>query len=77
MAASLTLAIPSKGRLQEQVHAYFADAGITMKKAAGARGYRATLSGFPDIDVMLLSASEIAGWLACRAMCISASRARI
>jgi ATP phosphoribosyltransferase len=59
----LTLAIPSKGRLQEQVHAYFADAGIAMKKAAGARGYRATLSGFADIDVMLLSASEIAAGL--------------
>lgn len=60
MAAALTLAIPSKGRLQEQVHAYFADAGIAMKKSAGARGYRATLSGFAEVDVMLLSASEIA-----------------
>lgn len=58
--AALTLAVPSKGRLQEQVHAYFADAGASLKQAAGARGYRATLNGLVDIDVMLLSASEIA-----------------
>jgi ATP phosphoribosyltransferase len=63
MSAALTLAIPSKGRLQEQVQEYFADAGLPMKKAAGARGYRATLAGFADVDVMLLSASEIAAAL--------------
>jgi ATP phosphoribosyltransferase len=61
--AALTLAVPSKGRLQEQVNAYFADAGATLKQSAGARGYRATLAGFPDIEVMLLSASEIASSL--------------
>jgi ATP phosphoribosyltransferase len=59
----LTLAIPSKGRLQEQASAYFADAGMPLKKSDGARGYRATLSGLPGIDVMLLSASEIAAAL--------------
>ncbi len=61
--AALTLAVPSKGRLQEQVNAYFADAGAVLKQTAGARGYRATLSGFADIEVMLLSASEIASSL--------------
>ena len=61
--AALTLAIPSKGRLQEQVQAYFTDAGAGLKQLAGARGYRASLSGFADIDVMLLSASEIAAAL--------------
>lgn len=59
----LTLAIPSKGRLQEQAAAYFADAGMPLKQSAGARGYRATLEGNPGIDVMLLSASEIAAAL--------------
>ncbi len=63
MSAKLTLAIPSKGRLQEQAQGYFADAGLAMSKAAGARGYRATLGGMPDVDVMLLSASEIAAAL--------------
>ncbi|HEX3675275.1 MAG TPA: ATP phosphoribosyltransferase [Rhizomicrobium sp.] len=60
MSGKLILAVPSKGRLQEQAQAYFADAGLAMSKAAGARGYRATLAGMPDIDVMLVSAGEIA-----------------
>ena len=63
MSARLTLAVPSKGRLKEQVQAYFADAGLPMHGSAGARGYRATLEGIPEIDVMLLSASEIAAAL--------------
>ncbi len=63
MSARLTLAVPSKGRLQEQVNAYFADAGLPMTKSAGARGYRATLAGFADVDVQLLSATEIANAL--------------
>jgi len=58
----LTLAIPSKGRLQEQANEFFADAGLPLKQAAGARGYRATMRGL-DVDVMLLSASEIAAAL--------------
>jgi ATP phosphoribosyltransferase len=61
--AALTLAEPSKGRLQEQVNDYFKDAGATLKQSAGARGYRATLAGFADVEVMLLSASEIASSL--------------
>lgn len=61
--SALTLAVPSKGRLQEQVNDYFADAGATLTQSAGARGYRATLAGLPDIEVMLLSASEIASSL--------------
>lgn len=61
--AALTLAIPSKGRLKESCDSYFADAGAVLKQTAGARGYRASLSGFPDIEVMLLSASEIASSL--------------
>jgi ATP phosphoribosyltransferase len=63
MTQPLSLAIPSKGRLQEQVQRYFEDAGLSLAQAQGARGYRATLSGFPEIDVRLMSASEIAGAL--------------
>ncbi|MDE2494333.1 MAG: ATP phosphoribosyltransferase [Alphaproteobacteria bacterium] len=63
MADPLTLAIPSKGRLKEQVDAHFAAAGVALKQTAGARGYRATVDGLPGIDVMLLSASEIASAL--------------
>jgi ATP phosphoribosyltransferase len=60
---TLTLAIPSKGRLQEQAAEWFADAGLALKQTSGARGYRATLAGLPDIEVRLLSASEIAASL--------------
>ncbi|MBS0274258.1 MAG: ATP phosphoribosyltransferase [Proteobacteria bacterium] len=63
MSGKLILAVPSKGRLQEQAQAYFADAGLAMSKAAGARGYRATMEGMPEVDVMMLSASEIAAAL--------------
>ena len=63
MTTPFVLAVPSKGRLQEQAQAYFADASLPMSKAAGARGYRATIDGMPEIDVMMLSASEIASAL--------------
>jgi ATP phosphoribosyltransferase len=59
----LTLAIPSKGRLKDNCNAWFADRGVVMEQTAGARGYRASFSGLPGIEVMLLSASEIASAL--------------
>jgi ATP phosphoribosyltransferase len=62
-APALVLAIPSKGRLQEQVSHYLADAGISLKQVAGARDYRASLSSQPGIDVKLMSSAEIAGAL--------------
>ena len=58
----LTLAIPSKGRLKENCNAWFAERGAVME-IAGGRGYRATLAGLPDVEVMLLSAGEIAASL--------------
>jgi len=64
MSEPLTLAIPSKGRLKEQVDATFAKAGVALVQTAGARGYRATVEGHPGVDVMLLSSSEIAAALA-------------
>jgi ATP phosphoribosyltransferase len=59
----LTLAIPSKGRLKEACGAWFADAGLVIEQTAGARGYRAAFAGLPDIEIMLLSAGEIASSL--------------
>ena len=55
MSEPVTLAIPSKGRLKEQVDKHFAAAGVALKQTAGARGYRATVEGQSGIDVMLLS----------------------
>ncbi|HYM18037.1 MAG TPA: ATP phosphoribosyltransferase [Micropepsaceae bacterium] len=60
MTNALVLAIPSKGRLQEQVADYLADAGMAIKQAAGARDYRAKLDGQPGIEVKLMSSGEIA-----------------
>ena len=56
---TLTLAIPSKGRLKEQTEAYLADCGLKLRQMGGDRGYTATLEGAPNVNV-LLSASEIA-----------------
>jgi ATP phosphoribosyltransferase len=61
--SALTIALPSKGRLQEQALVFLADAGLNVAQARGARDYVATLSGVPDISVALLSAAEIAGEL--------------
>jgi ATP phosphoribosyltransferase len=56
----LVLALPSKGRLYEQVSHYLSDAGVAPKQVAGARDYRAQLVGQPGIDVKLMSSAEIA-----------------
>lgn len=57
---SLILAVPSKGRLKEQAEEFFAKAGFHIEAIGGARGYFARIAGLPDVEVRLLSASEIA-----------------
>ena len=61
--AALTLALPSKGRLKQACDTWFADAGLVIEQTAGARGYRAAFAGLPDLEIMLLSAGEIASSL--------------
>ena len=56
----LTLAVPSKGRLQENAFEFFARAGLPLQRGRGARDYRGTVAGVCDVDVLFLSASEIA-----------------
>ena len=63
MSEKLTLAIPSKGRLMEQTTEVFAKAGLVVKKAGHARGYRGEIEGLPGIDVAYVSSSEIAAAL--------------
>jgi ATP phosphoribosyltransferase len=63
MSGPLLLAVPSKGRLQENVHAFFARAGLPLVQSRGARDYRGTIAGVPGVEVLYLSASEIAGEL--------------
>ena len=60
----LVLAVPSKGRLQENANAFFGRAGLRLAQGTGARDYRGKLVGMPDVEVRYLSASEIATQLA-------------
>lgn len=60
----LVLAVPSKGRLQENAAAFFARAGLPLAQARGARDYRGTVAGLPGIEVLFLSAAEIVARLA-------------
>lgn len=60
MSAPLLLAVPSKGRLQENAFAFFGQAGLPMVQPGGARDYRGAIAGLPGAEVLFLSASEIA-----------------
>ncbi len=60
MTEPLILAIPSKGRLKEQVDSWLNDCGLTLRTSGGVRGYSASLSGFDEVQVRLVSASDIA-----------------
>jgi ATP phosphoribosyltransferase len=58
--SALTLAVPSKGRLKEQTEEFFRDAGYAIVPMGGVRGYLARIPALPEIELRLLSASEIA-----------------
>jgi len=60
----LLIAVPSKGRLQENAAAFFGRAGLNLRQGRGNRDYRGTLDGLPNAEVVFLSASEIAAQLA-------------
>jgi ATP phosphoribosyltransferase len=62
--SNLVLAIPSKGRMQEDTNAFFRRAGLSVLQPGGARNYRGELGGVPDVEVAFLSASEISKELA-------------
>ena len=64
MTAPFVLAVPSKGRLQENAEAFFARAGLGLAKPRGARDYRGTVNGLDNVEIAYLSASEIASQLA-------------
>jgi ATP phosphoribosyltransferase len=64
MSAPLILAVPSKGRLQENAQTFFARAGLELVKPRGPREYRGTVAGVDGVEVAYLSASEIAAQLA-------------
>jgi ATP phosphoribosyltransferase len=64
MSTPLILAVPSKGRLQENAESFFARAGLELVKPRGAREYRGAIKNFSGIEIAYLSASEITSQLA-------------
>ncbi len=59
----LILAVPSKGRLMEDVQAAFETGGLTLARTGNERGYRGELKGLANVEVAFVSASEIADLL--------------
>ena len=57
--APFVIAVPSKGRLQENATAFFARAGLALRQGRGARDYRGTLAGVEGVEVAFLPSSEI------------------
>ena len=64
MSASLIIAVPAKGRLQENAEDFFSRAGLELVKPRGARDYRGAIADVPGVEVAYQSAGEIAQLLA-------------
>jgi ATP phosphoribosyltransferase len=60
----LKLGIPSKGRLMDQTADWFAARGLSVSRTGNDREYAARIDGIDGIEIVLLSAGEIAGELA-------------
>lgn len=60
MGEPLIIAVPSKGRLKEQVEVWLADCGLKLQADGGSRGYSGHLKGLEGAQVRLLSAGDIA-----------------
>src|SRR5690606_32426558 len=59
-AMTITLALPSKGRLKDDAIARLREAGFAVATPQNDRSYRTTIEGQPGIEVKFISASEIA-----------------
>ena len=59
MNGPLIVAVPSKGRLQQNAEGFFARAGLQLVKPRGARDYRGAIAGFDGVEIAYLSAAEI------------------
>jgi ATP phosphoribosyltransferase len=57
--AALTIAVPSKGRLQQQLADLFDRAEISLIKTGHERNYRGRLGALADVDVVYASAAEV------------------
>jgi len=58
--SGLTLAVPSKGRLEELTRDWFAANGMTITRPGGSRSYLGAIEGLPEVTVRFFPAGEIA-----------------
>ncbi|MCA1489490.1 ATP phosphoribosyltransferase [Sinorhizobium alkalisoli] len=56
---TITLALPSKGRMKDDASAIFERAGMKIVAVGNDRSYRGRVEGWDDVEVAFLSASEI------------------
>jgi ATP phosphoribosyltransferase len=61
---NLVLAVPSRGRLQENAAAFFARAGLDVVQSRGVRDYRGRIAGVEGVEVAFVSAADIVAQLA-------------
>ena len=61
---TITIALPSTGRIKHDTAATFARAGLTISAVGNERSYRGRIDGMDGVEVAYLSASEIARELA-------------
>ena len=66
--SALILAVPAKGRLQENAEVFFERSGLELIKPRGARDYRGAIARLDGVEVAFLSASEITEQLAAGAV---------
>lgn len=57
---TITIALPSKGRMKDDSSAIFERAGLKIANIGNDRNYRGRVEGHDDIEIAFLSASEIA-----------------
>ncbi|NGO63701.1 ATP phosphoribosyltransferase [Rhizobium daejeonense] len=57
---TITIGLPSKGRMKEDSSAVLERAGLKIVAVGNDRSYRGRVEGFDDVEIAFLSASEIA-----------------
>jgi ATP phosphoribosyltransferase len=65
---TLVLAVPAKGRLQDNAENFFARSGLALIKPRGQRDYRGTIAGLDGVEVAYIAAAEITAELAAGAV---------
>ncbi|MEI3850243.1 MULTISPECIES: ATP phosphoribosyltransferase [Ensifer] len=61
---TITIALPSKGRMKDDASAIFERAGMKIVAVGNDRSYRGRVEGSDDVEIAFLSASEISRELA-------------